>query len=97
LGSSLSLASWLGRATGPVTTSLKVPMDAKRDEQQPPQLVEIVENACLDEFDEEETGAPPAPPVAAAVGSDRTGDAARESLEPTIIASEVVALKVEGA
>ena len=50
----------------------------------------------LDEFADEgeEPGAPPVPPVAAAVTSERTVTAARESLEPTIIASEIVALTV---
>jgi len=74
-------------------------VDPRGDEQLRPQVVEMVEQAGLDEFADEgeEPGAPPAPAVAAAVTSERTVEAPRESLEPTIIASEIVALAAWGA
>src|SRR5688572_5401479 len=76
-----------------------MPVDPRGDEQLRPQVVEMVEQAGLDEFADEgeEPGAPPAPAVAAAVTSERTVEAPRESLEPTIIASEIVALAAWGA
>ena len=64
-------------------------MDTWDDDQPPPQIVEIGENAGLDEFADEgeEPGAPPVPPLVAAATSEQTGEASRESVEQPMIAS----------
>ena len=73
-------------------------MDPRGDERLRAQIGEMVEHTALDEFaNEGEKPGTLVPPVAAAVTSQRTVKAGRESLEPTIISSEVVALTVEGA
>ena len=67
-------------------------MDTWDDEQPRPQTVETVENGGLDEFaDEGEGPGAPVPPIAAEATSERTEEAARESVEPTIASAAGVA------